>query len=71
MSLRNIPFGTSGCSAIARTKLDDGGQQPHTQDERYFVPARQGEIINGQRLEAGAGETFFFVAEGRRTTLKT
>lgn len=46
-------------------------QQPHAQDELYFVQGGQGEIIiNGQRFEAGTGDAFF-VPPVRRTTLKT
>ncbi|WP_395056807.1 cupin domain-containing protein [Polaromonas sp.] len=45
-------------------------QQPHTQDELYFVQSGQGEIIiNGQRFEAGAGDAFLWPPV-RRTTLK-
>jgi mannose-6-phosphate isomerase-like protein (cupin superfamily) len=38
-------------------------QQPHTQDELYFVHRGQGEIIiNDQRFAAGAGDAFFVAA---------
>ena len=38
-------------------------QQPHTQDELYFVHAGQSEfIMNGQRFEARAGDAFFVAA---------
>jgi mannose-6-phosphate isomerase-like protein (cupin superfamily) len=38
-------------------------QQPHTQDELYFVHSGTGQIIiNGQRFEAAAGDAFFVAA---------
>ncbi|WP_341909347.1 cupin domain-containing protein [Polaromonas sp. YR568] len=38
-------------------------QQPHTQDELYFVQAGQGEIIiHDQRFDARPGDAFFVVA---------
>jgi mannose-6-phosphate isomerase-like protein (cupin superfamily) len=38
-------------------------QQPHTQDELYFVHRGTGQIIiNGQRFEATAGDAFFVAA---------
>lgn len=38
-------------------------QQPHTQDELYFVQAGQSEfIMDGQRFEARAGDAFFVAA---------
>lgn len=38
-------------------------QQPHSQDELYFVHGGEGEIIiNGQRFEAAAGDAFFVAA---------
>lgn len=38
-------------------------QQPHTQDELYFVQAGQGDvIISGQRFAASAGDAFFVAA---------
>lgn len=38
-------------------------QQPHTQDELYFVQRGQGElVINGQRFSAAPGEAFFVAA---------
>ncbi len=38
-------------------------QQPHTQDELYFVQRGSGElVINGQRFTAAPGEAFFVAA---------
>ncbi|MBA3593060.1 MAG: cupin domain-containing protein [Polaromonas sp.] len=38
-------------------------QQPHTQDELYFVHSGRGEIIiNGQGFDAVAGDAFFVAA---------
>lgn len=38
-------------------------QQPHAQDELYFVQRGQGElVINGQCFSAAAGEAFFVAA---------
>jgi mannose-6-phosphate isomerase-like protein (cupin superfamily) len=38
-------------------------QQPHTQDELYFVHSGTGQIIiNGQRFDAAAGDAFFVAA---------
>ena len=38
-------------------------QQPHAQDELYFVQRGQGElVINGQRFTAAPGEAFFVAA---------
>jgi mannose-6-phosphate isomerase-like protein (cupin superfamily) len=38
-------------------------QQPHTQDELYFIHSGTGEIvINGQRFDAAAGDAFFVAA---------
>jgi mannose-6-phosphate isomerase-like protein (cupin superfamily) len=38
-------------------------QQPHTQDELYFIHSGRGQIvINGQRLDAAAGDAFFVAA---------
>ena len=38
-------------------------QQPHTQDELYFIHSGTGQIvINGQRFEAAAGDAFFVAA---------
>ncbi len=38
-------------------------QQPHTQDELYFIQHGTGElVINGQRFDAAAGEAFFVSA---------
>jgi len=39
-------------------------QQPHSQDELYFIHSGQGEIvINGQRYAAAAGDAFFVAAQ--------
>jgi mannose-6-phosphate isomerase-like protein (cupin superfamily) len=38
-------------------------QQPHTQDELYFIQRGLGElVINGQRFDAAAGDAFFVAA---------
>jgi mannose-6-phosphate isomerase-like protein (cupin superfamily) len=38
-------------------------QQPHTQDELYFIHSGVGElVINGQRFPAAAGDAFFVAA---------
>ncbi len=38
-------------------------QQPHTQDELYFIHSGTGHIIiNGQRFDAAAGDAFFVAA---------
>jgi mannose-6-phosphate isomerase-like protein (cupin superfamily) len=38
-------------------------QQPHKQDELYFIHSGTAElIINGQRFEAAAGDAFFVAA---------
>jgi mannose-6-phosphate isomerase-like protein (cupin superfamily) len=38
-------------------------QQPHAQDELYFIHSGEGElIINGQRFTAAAGDAFFVAA---------
>lgn len=38
-------------------------QQPHTQDELYFIHSGTGQIvINGQRFEAAVGDAFFVAA---------
>jgi mannose-6-phosphate isomerase-like protein (cupin superfamily) len=39
-------------------------QQPHTQDELYFIHSGKGEIvINGQRFDCAAGDAFFVAAD--------
>jgi mannose-6-phosphate isomerase-like protein (cupin superfamily) len=38
-------------------------QQPHAQDELYFIHSGKGQIvINGQRFDAAAGDAFFVAA---------
>jgi mannose-6-phosphate isomerase-like protein (cupin superfamily) len=38
-------------------------QQPHAQDELYFIQRGTGElVINGQRFDATAGDAFFVAA---------
>ena len=38
-------------------------QQPHKQDELYFIQGGNGQIvINGQRFDAAAGDAFFVAA---------
>jgi mannose-6-phosphate isomerase-like protein (cupin superfamily) len=38
-------------------------QQPHAQDELYFIQHGTGElVINGQRFEAATGDAFFVAA---------
>ena len=66
-----VPFttvmarGSMSVEVLAPGSNADGRdrQQPHTQDELYFVQGGEGEIIiNGQRFEAGAGDAFFVAA---------
>jgi mannose-6-phosphate isomerase-like protein (cupin superfamily) len=41
----------------------DDLQQPHTQDELYFIQRGKGElVVNGQRFDAEAGDAFFVAA---------
>ncbi len=43
--------------------IDQDLQQPHSQDELYFIHSGTGEImINGQRFDAAAGDAFFVAA---------
>ena len=38
-------------------------QEPHTQDELYFVHSGRGElVINGQRFDCAVGDAFFVAA---------
>jgi mannose-6-phosphate isomerase-like protein (cupin superfamily) len=38
-------------------------QQPHAQDELYFIQCGKGELVlNGQRFEAAAGDAFYVAA---------
>lgn len=66
-----MPFATVMAQAGMRVEVLAPGsnadgrdrQQPHTQDELYFVQAGQSEfIMEGQRFEARAGDAFFVAA---------
>lgn len=66
-----VPFaavlasGTMQVEVFAPGSNADGRdrQQPHSQDELYFVHAGEGEIIiNSQRFGAAAGDAFFVAA---------
>ncbi len=66
-----VPFatvlagGTMQVEVFAPGSNADGRdrQQPHSQDELYFVQSGQGEIIiNGQRFDARSGDAFFVAA---------
>ncbi|AYQ28120.1 MULTISPECIES: cupin domain-containing protein [unclassified Polaromonas] len=57
-----IANGSMSVEVFAPGSNQDGRdrQQPHSQDELYFVHRGDGEIIiNGQRYKAGAGDAFF------------
>ena len=42
---------------------DEDLQEPHTQDELYFIHSGRGElVINGQRFDCAAGDAFFVAA---------
>ena len=67
-----VPFATVMAGGSMRVEVFAPGsntdgrdrQQPHSQDELYFVQGGEGEIIiNGQRFAASAGDAFF-VATG-------
>jgi mannose-6-phosphate isomerase-like protein (cupin superfamily) len=49
--------------APSTSGLGEDLQQPHTQDELYFIQRGTGEIvINGKRFDATAGDAFFVAA---------
>jgi mannose-6-phosphate isomerase-like protein (cupin superfamily) len=49
--------------APSSSGLGEDLQQPHTQDELYFIQGGTGElVINGQRFDAAAGDAFFVAA---------
>jgi mannose-6-phosphate isomerase-like protein (cupin superfamily) len=49
--------------APSSSGLGEDLQQPHTQDELYFIQRGKGELmINGQRFDAAAGDAFFVAA---------
>ena len=53
--------GTMSVEVFAPNGADT--QQPHAQDELYFVHSGTGEmVINGQRFAAAAGDAFFVAA---------
>ena len=53
--------GTMSVEVFAPNGADS--QQPHGQDELYFVHSGTGEmVINGQRFAAAAGDAFFVAA---------
>ena len=53
--------GTMSVEVFAPNGADS--QQPHAQDELYFVHSGTGEmVINGQRFAAAAGDAFFVAA---------
>ena len=53
--------GTMSVEVFAPNGADT--QQPHAQDELYFVHSGTGEMmINGQRFAAAAGDAFFVAA---------
>ena len=53
--------GTMSVEVFAPNGADS--QQPHAQDELYFVHSGTGEmVINGQRFDAAAGDAFFVAA---------
>ncbi len=60
-----LTHGSMSVEVFAPGSNQDGRdrQQPHKQDELYFVHSGRGEIIiNGQRFDAGAGDAFFVEA---------
>ena len=62
---RVMAHGSMSVEVFAPGSNSDGRdrQQPHTQDELYFVHSGQAEIIiNGPRHDAGAGDAFFVAA---------
>lgn len=49
--------------APSSSGLGEDLQQPHAQDELYFIQGGTGElVINGQRFDAAAGDAFFVAA---------
>ncbi len=49
--------------APSSSGLGEDLQQPHTQDELYFIQRGVGElVINEQRFDAAAGDAFFVAA---------
>jgi mannose-6-phosphate isomerase-like protein (cupin superfamily) len=49
--------------APSSSGLGEDLQQPHTQDELYFIQRGTAElVINGQRFDAAAGDAFFVAA---------
>lgn len=60
-----LAHGSMSVEVFAPGSNQDGHdrQQPHSQDELYFVLSGRGEIIiSGQRFDAGAGDAFFVAA---------
>lgn len=59
--VRMIAGGTMSVEVFAPQGADL--QQPHAQDELYFVHSGTGQmVINGQRFDAAAGDAFFVAA---------
>jgi mannose-6-phosphate isomerase-like protein (cupin superfamily) len=49
--------------APSTSGLGTDRQEPHSQDELYFIQRGTGElVINGQRFDAAAGDAFFVAA---------
>ena len=64
---QGAPFATvmAGVTMSVEVFAPNGAdsQQPHAQDELYFVHSGTGEmVINGQRFAAAAGDAFFVAA---------
>jgi mannose-6-phosphate isomerase-like protein (cupin superfamily) len=64
---QGLPFATvmAGGSMSVEVFAPKGAdvQQPHDQDELYFIQGGCGElVINGQRFDAAAGDAFFVAA---------
>jgi mannose-6-phosphate isomerase-like protein (cupin superfamily) len=64
---QGAPFVTMMAGGTMSVELyapkDEDLQQPHTQDELYFIQRGTGElVINGQRFDAAAGDAFFVAA---------
>ena len=64
---QGVPFATVMAGGTMRVEVfapkSADLQQPHPQDELYFVHSGSGEVvINGQRFSAAAGDAFFVAA---------
>ncbi len=59
--VRMMAGGTMSLEVFA--SKDEDLQQPHAQDELYFIHSGTGQlVINGQTFEAAAGDAFFVAA---------